>query len=171
MKKSIIFNLLIAALMMNFCSTGSEEEVFECNSADNPVNFLFKYGVTSKNILNTFDCSYQKDLVLDPPVTTHLKLTQAELDSLFEIMQQIHFFNYPDTFYVASDTLVYIEPSLKYYYEVTTDSLYKELYWKDSRVNPDILADNLRYLNNYIIHIIENKKAFKNLPAARGGYD
>jgi hypothetical protein len=171
MKKSVIIYLLLAAVLINFCSTASEEEVFECNSAENPLNFLFKYGVTSRNILNTYECSFQKDLILDPPVTTALKLTQEEMDSVFSIMKDIHFFDFPDTFFVSADTVIRIEPSMEYYYAVTTDSVYKEIFWNDAIVNPDTMADNLRYLNNLIIHAVETKKAYKELPAARGGYD
>ena len=167
---NLIF-ILFTVSVLNHCSSGVDEGLFECNPENNTINFIFKYGVTSKNILNTNDCSYQKDLVQDPPVTTNLKLTTEELDSIFSKMLSIDFINYPDTFYVIRDPAVEITPSIKYYYLVESDTINKELYWNDSVADADTLADKLRYLNNYIIEIIESKKEYKELPEPSGGYD
>ena len=168
---NIIFILLTVFLITN-CITNTDSESFECSSDENSINLIFKYGVSSKNILNTYDCTYQKDLVFDPPAITNLKLTIEEIDSIYYIMQAIDFFNYPDTFHISTgDTIAIITPSSSYFYSVETDSLTKELYWEDSIILPDTLADKLRYLNNYIIDKIESKDEYKKLPEPNGGYD
>jgi hypothetical protein len=175
MQKIKIIYILIAFFIFMDCNKSYDpiDETSECNSDDNPINFTFKYGVTAKNILNTSDCTYQKDLILDPPIITHLKFTREELNSIFILMQSIDFFNYPDTFqiHVPGDTISEITPSIKYYYDVKIASLCKELYWNDSIIYPDTLSEKLRYLNNYIINIIVSKETYKALPEPRGGYD
>ena len=171
---NFVFIIVTFFILMD-CNKSSDplDLPFECNSENNPINFTFKYGVAVKNILNTSECTFQKDLVLDPPIVTNLKLTVEELDSVFALMQRIDFFDYPDTFYTnaQSDTIAVITPSAKYYYHVEIASLCKELYWNDSILYPDTLAEKLRNLNHLIINIIQSKKAYQNLPAARGGYD
>jgi len=174
MRKINLIYILVALSVFTYCNKSYDpiEEAFKCNSENNPINLIFKYGVTAKNILNTFDCTYQKDMILDPPVITNLKLTEEELDSIFVIMQSIEFFKYPDTFYidVQNDTIGVITPSSKYYFFVENDSIWKELFWNDSIINPDASAEKLRYLNNYIIDIIKSKEEYKVLPEPRGGY-
>lgn len=164
-------NILLVFPLLLCCSSGLDDEKFECHSGNNTVNFIFQYGVSLKNILNTYECTFQKDLVQDAPVTTNLKLTVQELDSVLSVIQSIDFFNYPDTFYVNADPAVEITPSIKYYYSVETAAVNKELYWNDSAVISNTRAENLRHLNNFIIELIESKDAYKNLPPPRGGYD
>ena len=169
--------LLLTILSVSaFCSCSKSYDpvdgASECNSEDNPINFVFRYGVTANNILNTFDCTYQKDMVLDPPLTTDLALTRDELDSISAEMRSIGFFTYPDTFAIdpQSDTIGFVTPSLKYYFLVETDSIHKELYWDDSICNPDTSADKLRQLNDHIITIITSKEEYQLLPEPTGGY-
>jgi len=161
-------------LIFTYCNKSFEpvEESFTCNSEDNPFNLIFKYGVTANNILNTFDCTYQKDMVMDPPVIIKLKLTEEELDSIFVIMQSIDFFEYPDTFFVnvQSGTIGVTMPSSKYYFYVKKDSISKKIYWDDSIVNPDDSADELRRLNKYIMDSIKSKEDYAKLPNPRGSY-
>jgi|LGVF01.2.fsa_nt_gb hypothetical protein len=163
-----IFCLLISCKN----STDSTNSAFECHSQDNQINILFKYGVAIKNVLNTFDCKYQKDLVPDPPVEVNFLLEKYEIDSIYIKMKEINFFSYPDTFslYSDSDTISQITPSIKYYFYVECDSIEKELYWDDSILIENTDAEMLRSLNEYIIKIIQSKDAYKKLPEPKGGY-
>jgi hypothetical protein len=175
LQKLTIFIVLLLFTLFIYCERSFEpvSDSFECNTQDNPVNFIFKYGVTAKNILNTFDCTFQKDMILDPSVITQLKLSTQELDSILALMQSIHFFNYPDTFSidVQNDTAVPILPSLKYSFFVEKDSVFKTLYWNDCIIYPDTAAEKLKNLCRYIIHTIKSKSEYKALPEPRGGYD
>jgi len=129
---------------------------------------IFKYGVGSGNVLNTFDCTYQKDLIQDPPVTIHLSLTINELDSIYALMQSINFFSYPDTFFVVGD---WQWPHPTYVFYVETDTLQKDLYWRDNVWNNSSpKADSLRILINFIIDVIKSKEEYQQCPEQKGKY-
>ena len=83
---------------------------------------------------------------MDPPTTTSLKLTINEIDSIYNKMKQINFFNYPDILYVhvTGDTISMINPYSTYYFYVESDEMKKELFWSDSVLNADQDADKLR---------------------------
>lgn len=144
-----------------------------CDSNNNQINLIFKYGVSAKNILNTFDCSYAKDMILDPSIKVFLKLNNIELNSIRTKMDHINFFNYSDTFKinVSSDTIPMVTPFSTYYFYIESDTLQKVLFWRDEIPIHDGDADRLRELIELIIEIIKSKKEYKKLPPARGGYD
>ena len=145
----------------------------ECNSQKNQINFLFKYGIALRNELDTYDCTFQKDLILDPSMRVNLILDKIEIDSIYNKMRNISFFSYPDTFAIhteSEDTVSLIMPSMKYYFHVKSDSIDKELYLDDSIIIENTEEDMLRSLNKYIIDIIKSKEAYKNLPEPRGAY-
>ncbi len=53
---------------------------------------VLKYGVQTRNILNTSAGTYTKDMILDPPVTINLTLTQRELDTVWRLIQENEFY-------------------------------------------------------------------------------
>ena len=91
-----MIRLFLSSFLFILSCQRSFEPVTEegnCYSAVNRINLIFKYGITARNVLNTFSCTYTKDLVLDPPITTCLKLTIADIDLICDKMNQINFFN------------------------------------------------------------------------------
>lgn len=136
-------------------------------------NFIFKYGFEARNILNTFEGTYTKDMVMDPPITTKLSLTKEELNTINNKMVEIDFFSYPDVFTVPvkDDYVFMITPYENYYFKVQHGSKIKELYWEDSIKNQNSDADRLRELIKCIQEIAESKSEYKKLPPPRGGYD
>ncbi len=173
MTNKIVLIIFFSVLIVSNCKKGTNalDDSFCCKSEDNQLNLVFEYGVMLKNILNTFDCSYQKDLVLDPPITINLLLDGNEIDSIFRKMQEVNFFNYPDTFFVDSDTIAVFTPSSKYYFYVEADSIQKELFWNDAVHIENEQVDNLRSLIMFIRDLIESKQEYKELPETRGSYD
>jgi hypothetical protein len=136
-------------------------------------NLIFKYGVTAKNELNTFERTYTKDMVMDPSITVELSLTEAELDRIYQKMVEIDFFDYPDEFSVPveeGELVTIVTPYSSYYFKVEYDSAVKELRWEDEIVNPDEKAERLRELIQLIRDIIESKEEYKELPAPTSGY-
>jgi len=68
-------------------------------------NLIFKFGVKGpasepKNVLNTIKGTFTKDMVIDPPVTVKLRLTEEELEIIHRKMVEIGFFQYPTVFRV-----------------------------------------------------------------------
>jgi len=136
------------------------------------LNLVFKYGVGARNELNTFNGTYTRDMVMDPPITVNLSLTEEDLDRIYEKMLEINFFDYPDEFSVstAGGSFGIMTPYSSYYFKVEYDSSIKELRWKDEISYPDEKADRLRELIQLITDIIEAKDEYKNLPEPTGGY-
>jgi hypothetical protein len=162
----IIVACLSIGLLMLFPSC-------EDNQQESSFNFIFKYGVTARNVLNTFQGTFTKDMVLDPAITTELTLTEMEMDSIYQKMEEIEFFSYHDEFEVEvpeSEVIGMITPYSTYYFEVEYASGTKEVKWEDKITNTDEKADKLRELIDLIINIIELKPEYQNLPTPSGGY-
>ena len=136
------------------------------------LNLIFKYGVGARNELNTFNSTYTRDMVMDPPITVNLSLSEEDLDIIYEKMLEIDFFDYPEEFSVSTSggSFGIMTPYSSYYFRVEYDSGIKELRWKDEISYPDENADRLRELIQLIRDIIEAKEEYKNLPEPTGGY-
>ena len=112
-------------------------------------------------------------MILDPNVTVELSLSEEELDSIYQKMLEIDFFDYPDVFSIvvpAGEIVGMVTPHESYYFKVQYDSRTKELWWADSITNEHMKADRLRELIKLILDIIESKGEYKALPEPRGGY-
>jgi hypothetical protein len=136
-------------------------------------NLIFKYGVTARNELNTFEGTYTKDMVMDPSITVELSLTEAELDRIYQKMAEIDFFDYPEEFSVPVEEgglVTMVTPYSSYYFKVEYDSTLKELRWEDEIMNPNDEANKLRELISLIRDIIESKEEYKELPAPTSVY-
>jgi len=136
-------------------------------------NFVFRYGVTARNKLDTFGKTYTKDMVIDPPVKIKMSLTDEEMNKIYQKMLEINFFDYPDEFSVTvpiGESTGMVTPCSSYYFKVSDESRIKELSWDDCITNKNERADKLRKLIRYIESIIESKKEYKELPTPKGGY-
>lgn len=131
-----------------------------------PTNFniIFRYGVGAKNELNTFDQTYTKDMVVDSPLIIKLKLTDNELVSIYQKINDLGFFN---TSTKPIEENMMVTPCSSYYLKAQIDSDQKELSWNDCRGK---VSEKFQQFINYIIPIIETKKEYKELPVPKGGY-
>lgn len=152
----------------------SQSQDKECDPNNNPVNFIFKYGVgETKNTLNTYSCSFTKDMVCDPAITIPMKLSFAELDSIYNQMLLIDFFNLPDTLIIdISDTLLVTStPFSTFYFYVESNFEKKELFWQDDISGPNPAILDLLQLISMITDIVRSKDSYLSLPQPRCGYD
>ena len=136
-------------------------------------NFIFRYGIMGKNILDTFQGTYSKDMIIDPNIVIKLSLSPEEMDRIFEKMVEIDFFDYPERFRVSvppGETLGMQTPHSSYYFKVEYDAGTKELWWNDDITNEDEKAAKLRELIRLIKDIIESREEYQKLPRPRGGY-
>lgn len=131
----------------------------------------FSYGVGTKNVLNTFDGTYTKNLIMDGTITVPFTVSDSALQSIRTEMNEIRFFEYPDTFGIpTSDTVVYVTPHSTYIFDVSENSVVKHLYWSDSNMLQDTAAVKLRNLIKLIEDIVESNPKYSQLPPAKGGY-
>jgi hypothetical protein len=146
--------------------------VYGCNNNINAPDFKtidirFRYGFN--NELNTFEGTYQKDLIMDGTAVTDFSFTTAEQESILAKLQANDFFELPDT--VKAMPMIAFEPNpgiqflrVKHGDKDKTVSWYYPLPQDNT---------NSRYINNlvtFMIEIIESKPEYKALPPARGGY-
>ncbi len=127
-------------------------------------NLIFKYGVGAKNELNTFDQTYTKDMVMDPPVTIKFKLSDSELAGLYQNINDLKLF---DIGKPTEGNIPVVIPCSSYYLKVQIDSDQKELSWDGCK---GTINDKLQQFTEYIISIIESKEDYKKLPTPKGGY-
>jgi hypothetical protein len=169
MKKGVILTGMLALVVCFTAMAGCVEQKPEVSN----FNLEFKYGITAGNVLDTFEGTYTKDMVADPPITIDLVLSEEEKEEIYQKMVEIEFFDYPDEFYVdvsPGATTTIVTPYSSYYLRVEYDSQTKELRWDDDIKNPDEQADKLRELIQTIRDIVESKDEYKELPEPTSAY-
>jgi hypothetical protein len=162
----VIIGVIVSGLFLYqaSCRNAPQESEF---------NFIFKYGVTAGNTLDTYKGTFTKDMGLEAPITIELLLSTDEMNSIHQKMTDIDFFNYPDEFSVtlpAGEIETMVTPYLTYYFKVTDDGRTKELVWHEKITNSEARADRLRELIKLIRNIIESREEYKNLPKVKSGY-
>jgi hypothetical protein len=165
------FLLVLIVLCLAFTGCTSIATARENNQND--FNFIFKYGVSGGNTLDTFQGTYTRDMILDPAKTIHLTLTADEMNSVLQKMLDIDFFNYPDKFSVQvadNEIKTEVAPYPSYFFQVEYQGKIKKLLWHAKYVNSDPPADKLKELINLITGIIESKPEYQALPKPSGGY-
>ena len=182
MRKAWAVTLVLAVLLTGASGCGKyipEEPLHPAGNSDTPstvesnFNFIFKYGVTGRNTLDTLKSTFTKDMVMDPAITVKLSLSGEEMDSIYQKMVEIDFFNYPDKFSVSvppGELKTEVTPYSTYFFRVTYGTKSKELLWHDKITNSDEKADKLKELITLIRNIIESKEEYKKLPEPRSGY-
>lgn len=169
MKKALSIIAVLTLVAVLPVMTGCDKQT----SGKAGFNLIFKYGVTAKNELDTFKGTYTKDMVTDPSITIGLRLSEEEMNSIYQKMAEIEFFNYPDEFSVSvppGESVGMVTPFSSYYFTVEYGSQIKNLHWADDVSNPDEKASKLRELIKLIKSIIESREEYKKLPEPKSGY-
>ena len=174
MKKALLVLVSSLCLVVTGCVSIATAQN---DTADNPqksgFNFIFKYGVTGRNTLDTFHGTFTKDMVMDAAITIDLMLTAEEVGSIYQKMAEINFFNYPDKFSIdvpEGEIKTEVTPYSTYFFRVEYNGKTKELLWHDKYLNSDASADKLKELISFIRNIIESKEGYQALPEPRSGY-
>jgi len=137
---------------------------FPLKSAPANFNLIFRYGIGAKNELNTFSQTYTKDMIMDPLVTVDFKLTDKELEDIYQKMNDLKLFDKKEE--PAKENMD-VTPCSSYYLKIQSGSDQKELSWSDCYGK---ISDKLQQFTDYIIKIIESKEEYKALPKSKGGY-
>jgi hypothetical protein len=164
MKNKLLVGIGIVAVLviMGFMVFDKPTPPPETPSAD--FNFVFRYGVGAKNELNTFSGTYTKDMVMDPSITTSLVLSESERATIYQKINEIGLLKND---IVPNKGNIYVTPCSNYSLKVRADNVEKEISWDDCRGE---INEKLQELTDHIISVIQSNEAYKNLPAAKGGY-
>ena len=156
---SVVAALMLANVQLQYRYVAPRKSEF---------NLLFKYGVAAMNELDTFNNTYTKDLVMNPPITTGLYLSDEEIGRIAQKMVDIDFFNYPESFPPSTER--FLTPSTEYYLKVQNGTMVKEVSWNSNSQLTGSLEDGLLQLVNCITDIVEQRPEYKALPPPMGGY-
>jgi hypothetical protein len=169
----------LAVLLVTYSEAASAQRGHTRLQPARPPDFAFKYvfgvlaGDDTKNVLNTFDSSFTKDMVVGPPASCRLSFTPAELDTLYWKMRETRFFKYPLQF------IPHARPGSEHEIESPRESFRlivrgghstHEVHWSDDLRSDDPAAKRLQSLFGMIERMLERKPEFKALPRARGVY-
>jgi hypothetical protein len=168
LKRKIFLSIVIIFVSSTFILVGMELQNPYIPPRKGDFNLIFKYGVGAKNVLNTFDNTYTKDMVMSPPITIRLYLSDEEIEQIRQKMFEIGFFSYPESFPLSTGGGV--TPSSDYYIKVQNGSAIKEVSWNSNSHLDGNVEDNLRQLVRCITDVVEQRPEYKALPPPNGGY-
>jgi len=167
LKKILFMVTFITSIFLIGCSSiTTKNQLPESKPKD--FNFVFNYGVNAKNQLDTTKEQFTKDMVSEPSVTTNLKLSDDEMNTIYSEMKNINILGYADNFEPKSNKKQ--TPFSTYSLKIIVEGKEKNIYWKDESVSETKEAERLRKLFNEIEKIIVNKDEFKKLPEPTSHY-
>ena len=132
-------------------------------------NFIFSYGVGSKNKLDTLTSNYTKDMITEPSVSTKIELSNEDIDTIYSEMRRINILDYPDNFETENNDIQ--TPYYTYNLKIIINGIEKNIYWEDKSKSKSEKAIQLRELFNKIQKVIESTEEYKKLPKVKGGYE
>ena len=163
MKKSLALTMLLPVIILFY---SCNESTLEPDTQF--VQIFLKYWF--KNELNTFNNTYQKDLVLDGTITVPFWLTTDEQNRILSKANEVNFFSLPDT--LERDTTFTFDPNPGYQtIRIKFEGNDNIVQWIEPLDYNDPSVNKTLELYEYIISIIEAKPEYKNLPPHRGGYN
>lgn len=164
----VFFTSIIHLIMLEACSKLSNYPANPQPADSQFVQIRFQYGF--KNELNTFDGTYQKNLVWDGTIKVPFWLTTNEQSMIIEKAMATNFFAFPDTLHKEQGVSIMPDPSpdflrLKY------ENQERSVVWFFPLDTSNSYVQSVHELADLIRMIIEAKPEYKRLPPARGGYD
>ncbi len=154
-------------------------------------NFILSYGAVDditiipldymkrgKNVLNTLEGTFIKDLVLKGPVKTRLTLTEEEMNEVRKVIDKEDILNYPEDLKYEMSVYPEMIGVLTIYEDghpkvIEWTPLPKEFIERYYMKNNNIKGKRMIILNELadkIRTMIEGKEQYKKLPQAKGGY-
>lgn len=162
--------LIVMLLLSQFLIlTGCSKTITEPDPQLLTIHFYCVFG----NVLDTFEQTYTKDLVMDGYITVDFWLTEIEQERVKNKVNQVDFFSFPDTLIqqIGSDSImvsIHPDPGWKFL-RVSDETRDKIIYWRYLLPEGNEFVPRLVELKNLIIGIIEAKPEYQALPLPRGG--
>lgn len=163
MKYFLSFSLL---LILGILFLSCQDSVVEPENQF--VKIYLKYD--HKNVLNTFDNTYQKDLVLDGTITVNFWLTADEQNQILNKANEINFFTFPESFETDSSLPIPSENFGQQKLRIKFNDINNTVVWYYPLYDNDQQVKDLMAIEDLIRSIIEAKPEYKKLPEGRGGY-
>ncbi len=137
--------------------------------------FVAAYGVTAKNVLDTFAGTFTKDIISPKPnPTAELRLTPEELATLYQDLVDMGILDYPSVFRPElenqSGTMMMVQPYKTYLLTIRAGGNEKHISWEDANQMSTPRAEALRDWFTKLQQLIEATPEYQAMPPAEGGY-
>ncbi len=139
--------------------------------ASMPSDFNFSvsygYGDMTKNVIDSYEDTVTKDLIMNGAATANIALSDDEMREIYAKMREIDI--------MAAKKLpkkngCFRTPSNEESWKVTINRETTTFIWTDEYCDMTEDANRLSELRRFIQGIVEDKEAYKALPAAVGAY-
>ncbi|TFB22892.1 hypothetical protein E3U55_06535 [Filobacillus milosensis] len=163
MKK--LWMIILITVVLTACGTASGNSMPEAMPED--FNFSVKFGVSSKNQVNTYTDTITKDLIANGTATADLTLTDEEMQDIYKKMREINIMEEKD---LIPDTNCGQEPHTDDSWKITIKGETITHEWTESYCELTDDARKLYDLRQEIWQLVRSKDEYKQLPKAEGGY-
>ncbi len=126
-----------------------------------PTNFGFIFHFDSRNVLDTYDHTFTKDMVCGKDITVNFYLTQTQLDTIYTMMNTIDLFNYP-TF--VEDPCPRKGFPNNITFDIHADTVQRSIHFHKYSYTCSERVKKVSRLENYIESLIYNSEIYKKLP-------
>lgn len=163
--KGIFFVFSIVVFLITGCN---EKEMNMPEEMPDDFDFLVQFGVGSKNEINTFNNMVTKDLITEGTISTEIRLTKEEMQTIYLKMREIKIME-PKELVPKRPSCMQI-PYREDKWEIRVKGETQKLYWSGEYCENTKDAKQLIDLRNTIVNIVKRKAEYKKLPEAKGGY-
>jgi hypothetical protein len=167
-----ILSLLIVSTL-GLCACASSLSTSHLPHPEGNFAFTFEFGSCNRDILDTFNGTFTKDMIVDPAVTIPFQLSDSQTTAIYQEMVEIGFFDYPEVFSIPTPDngiVGMVTPAMRYCMTVRNGDLIKTLSWVDEITEPTTPeAERLRSLFGLIIDMIQESPDYKQLPEPKAG--
>jgi hypothetical protein len=164
--------LAVAGALLLVTGCGSKDVTGDTMPAAMPSDFDFSvsygYGDKTKNVIDTYEDTVIKDLIMNGAATANIALSDDEMREIYAKMQEIDIMAAKK---LPKENGCSQKPSNEESWKVTVNGETTTFTWTDEYCDMTEDADRLLALRKFIQGIVEDKEAYKALPAAEGGYD
>ncbi len=162
MKRMKLFFLLTACLIMS-CSNGVSPD--RIGHDEQFVQIYFHYNLLDE--LDTFQGTFQKDLVIDGTIRTTMWLTTNEQEIIAAALENYRFFSLPDTIQKQYSVMPDLGPQVL---RIKYQGREKSIVWYSYASPNDKSIYYVEQLRDLLWNIIVSKPEYKALPPSTGGY-
>ncbi|WP_169091536.1 hypothetical protein [Paenibacillus sp. PL91] len=159
--------LILVCCGLSACSYSSNNKDQMPKEMPNDFAFSVRFGVGSKNLIDSFNGVVVKDLISAGIAEAKMTFTQDEMLSIYEQMVKINVLGTKD---LINDSGCRVKPHGEDIWQIRIGSEEKTVQWSGEycEVTGDI--KQLKDLRNFVLEIVKNKGEYKKLHEPEGAY-
>lgn len=165
----VCFSLVLFTLG---CNSQMEKDEFMPKEMPSDFGFSLSFGVQKHNVVNTFEGTVVKDLIVDGTASTPLVLTDEEMQEIFDMMRDIHIAEEKDFIPKPQFGSVCMkEPYEVDEWEIVINGETIRHFISGTYCDPTEDTKEMLELRRFVWEIVKSKEEFKILPEANGAYE